>query len=194
MAISKKLLATASLAVCAACGGSNAKTYSLTGTATVTGTVAGQSLTATDAVSNVVAIGSSSAGAILITTATAQCNLINAHQQLKNGKALAIEVGTQTGTAVAPPVVGTYNIFNSAAVGTQQGKVGVVQFVVTNATCNGSPIDAQSGTVTLTRVDDTGYTGTFDLTFSTTTDHISGNFNSGTCSALGGSTSSTCPP
>lgn len=191
----KAILAAASLALCAACGGSSPKTYSLTGSATVTtGTIGGQPFAPADAVSNVVVIGSSSAGAMLITSAPSECALINARQQLKNGKALAIEVGTQTGTTLTPPVVGTYAIYSTAAVTNQQGKVGVAQFVVTSATCTGTPVDAQTGTVVLTRVDDTGYTGTFDLTFATPTDRITGTFNSGTCSALGTTTSSTCPP
>jgi hypothetical protein len=190
----KTILATASFWLLAACGGGG-PTYSLTGSATITGTVFGLPIAAADAISNVIPAGSSgSAGAILISTATNQCNLVNAHQQLKNGRAIAIVMGTQTGNTVAPPTLGTYNVVTTAASATAQGKVASALFAATNASCGATnSAEAATGTSTLTRVDATGYTGTLDATFNGT-DHVTGSFNTGTCSTLGTSGPASCPP
>ncbi|HWE22601.1 MAG TPA: hypothetical protein VG496_01555, partial [Myxococcales bacterium] len=148
-------MAAASVAFWAACGGG--QTYNLTGSGTVTGTFNGVSLNAGDAVSNLVSQSGGSAGAILITTSTAQCNLINNHQALKNGQALALELGTQSGNTVSAPTLGTHTVFTSGGIVGQNGKVGIAQYVATNASCSGNVLEAVSGTITLTRVEATGY-------------------------------------
>jgi hypothetical protein len=113
---------------------------------------------------------------------------------LKNGSALAVVFGIQSGNSVAPPTAGIYTVHTLATISGFQGMVAAAQFAVDDASCNATtgPIEATSGTLTVTRVDATGYTGTFDLTFGT--DHVTGTFNTGTCSALGTVTSFTCPP
>ena len=195
MTNNRKIVAAASLAICAACGGS--KTYNLSGTATVNppNTVGGIALTPGDAVSLVVPQSGSNVGAIVISSQANQCNELNAHRDLKNGVLLSIALGVHAAgsSTITPPTLGTYTIFSRANITGQTGNIGDALFLTTNATCGiTAQTEATSGTVTLTRVDENGYGGTFDLMFGTT-DHLVGSFNSGSCSALVG-TSVSCPP
>jgi hypothetical protein len=191
MGMNKKFLAAASLGLCAACGGGD-QTYNLSGTATVTGTVAGHSLAAADAISTVASQSGASAGVILIGTQANQCNEINAHHDLKSATALTIALANRTGTSVLAPAIGTYSIFSQQTVTQHTGNVGDALFSMISAACLATTsVDVTSGTLTLTRVEATGYGGTFDLLFGT--DHVTGSFNTGTCSALAAPQVS-CPP
>jgi len=191
----KAILAVALLALGFACGGGSGPTYNLTGTATATGTVGGQTMTNPgDAISNLFSQGSSSAGAILISTSANLCSLSNAHQKLKSARSLAIVMGIQSGNSVAAPTVGTYTFYTQAASNTAQGNVATALFAVSDAGCNAtSTFQSVSGTLTVTRVDATGYTGTYNINFGAT-DSLSGNFSTGTCSAFPVTASTTCPP
>ena len=194
MSVRKRILAGTSLALAVACGGSNAPTYNLTGTATSTGTVGGQSMAnPADAVSTLIPQGSSAAGTILISTSANLCAQSNAHTRLKSARSLAIVMGIQSGNSVAPPTVGTYTVYTQAGANTAQGNIATALFAVSDAACNASASQSTGGTMTLTRVDATGYTGTYNITFNTS-DTLSGTFNTGSCSALVGSASTTCPP
>jgi hypothetical protein len=190
----KTILAVALLALGFACGGGSGQTYNLTGTAAATGTVGGQTMTApADAISNIVSQGSSSAATILISTLPNLCTLSNARQKLKNAKSLAIVIGTQSGTSVAAPAVGTYTVYSQTGINTAQGNAATALFASSDVNCNAAPIESTSGSINLTRVDATGYTGTYTIHFSGT-DQLSGNFNTGSCSAFPGTSTTTCPP
>lgn len=193
MNVRKRILAATSFALAVACGGSNGPTYNLTGTATSTGTVGGQSMTPTDAISNIAPQGNSSAAAILISTTANLCSVVNAHQKLKNARSLAIVMGIQSGTNVAPPTVGTYTVYTQAGANTAQGNVSTALFAASDVNCVASPFESTGGTIQLTRVDATGYTGTYTIQFGGA-NQLSGTFNTGTCSAFPGNASTTCPP
>jgi hypothetical protein len=195
MQIRGLILAAASLVLVAGCGGGGGQTYNLTGSGSMTGTISSQSLTVADAISNTVSQPGGSAGAIIVGSVANQCQLINARRILKSGSALEIIFGIQSGNTLAAPTPGIYTVHTLATINGFQGMVAAALFVVNDASCNTTtgPIEATSGTLTVTRVDATGYTGTFDVTFGS--DHVTGTFNTGSCSALGSTTSGfTCPP
>lgn len=166
--------------VCGACGGSS-------GPVSVSGNIAGQSMGAQDAVSNVIPINPppNSEGAILLTNAANTCAKLTADQQPKNAKAILIEIGLQTPNGVsAPTAAGTFTVYTKATVGNYNGNVALVTYLATDANCNPlTPIDANGGTVVVSRVDNNGYAGTFDITF-TDASHIQGSFTANRCNAL----------
>jgi len=179
------------LALCAACGGGDA-TFA-TGSASVSGTINGQPMAPRDAVSGVLQTGSNSVGEIFIGSYDTICAKINAHQEPRNSQAVAIEIGNRSSSTsfVAPTATGTYPVF----VATDHSHTGLqasLQFLATDANCNLiTNIDAAAGgTVTLTRIDATGYAGTFDVTFGTS--HVTGSFASAQCAALPTATTTTC--
>lgn len=173
--MAKRILAAASLALCAACGGSS---YSLTGTGTVSGTFSGQSMLTADAISNMVVQSNGSAAEILLSTKSNQCSAFNDHQALKSGQSVVLQFATISGNSIAAPAAGTYTINSST------GNTAIAEYLATDANCGITNLQrAASGTVTVASVAATGYGGSFDLTFGT--DHVTGTFNSGTCSALG---------
>src|SRR6267143_1623511 len=185
MRVRKTILAAASLALSMACGGS---TFA-TGSATVNGTVGGQSMAAHDAVSALVNEGNSQAGAIAISNAPSQCSRLSARQ------GLGFELFSRVGSTVTPPTVGTYPVYSSVAAPTATGPIAVVLFVASNASCQFLfSEEGSSGTVTLSSVGADGYVGTFDVVVGFT-DHITGNFTAATCGALASVTSPTsCGP
>jgi hypothetical protein len=176
------------LFVCGACGGGSASS-----SASVTGTLGGAPMDAQDAVSNVFTSGSNSEGAILITNAPSTCAKLAANQQPKNAKAIQVAIGTQTGSAYfAPAASGAYPVYSAAASASVTGNVALALYVSTDASCNPvATVGATSGTVTLTRVDSGGYSGTFDITFSDAS-HITGSFTANRCTALSPTPGGTC--
>jgi len=169
---------------CGACGGSS-------GPASVNGNIGGESMGAQDAVSNVTTQGADSQGFIFITNAPATCSKLQANQQPKNAKALGIGVANVTASNFSAPTgTGTFTVYPSSSVGL--GNAAVVEYVATNATCQPiADIEATSGTVTLTRVDNNGYAGSFDITFSDGS-HVTGNFTASRCAALSDTISGAC--
>jgi hypothetical protein len=180
------MLAACSLAV-AACGGGTPATV-------VNGTVGGISLSAADAISAIGQVNSQSLGKILITSVANTCSLIAAQQRLKNGQMLDVVLGTLSATGIAAPAVGTYTVYSSVSV-PPIGNVAVVVFASTDARCVATTSsEAQSGTITLSRADASGYSGRFDVTFPNGTGRLTGQFNSTTCSPLVNKVPVTCPP
>jgi hypothetical protein len=199
MDIRKDVLACASLALCAACGGGS--TTFATGSATLTGTIGGQPMTGRDAVSAIVGAGTAqSAALIVLTNAANQCSLFTNHQAVRNGQLIAIGVGTQSGTQSGttsiPPVVGSYPVYTSTGSATASGPVAVAVFSTTDASCHSTtpfPPEGTTGHVDITSVAASGYVGTVDITFSNG-EHVTGNFNAANCAALNNLTPSTsCP-
>jgi hypothetical protein len=196
MGINKKILAVALVAICAACGGGNGSSGG-NGSATVSGTIGGQSMTAQDAISAVLGAGTpQSLAFIFITNSANQCSRITAHQAVRNGQALGLEIGTQSGTTITAPGPGTYPISTVAGTGGVSGPLAVAAYVATDATCTPTttvPLEGASGNVVLTSVSDSGYVGTFDVTFSNN-EHVTGSFNTATCTALAAlSPATSCP-
>jgi hypothetical protein len=192
-------IAAVVLAVCAACGGGGSPTFA-TGSASVTGTIGGQSMTPRDAVSVVVQNGSNSAGEIVITNFDTTCAKFNAHQEPKNSQAISIAIGNRSSLTgiVAPSATGTYAVYAQADSFNHVGLQAIALFVSTDASCNanpGQPFPAVTGgTVVLTRIDASGYSGTFDLTFATNTgsSHVTGSFTSAQCAPLATVSTTTC--
>jgi hypothetical protein len=183
-------MAAVALAVCAACGGGGA-TFT-TGSASVSGTINGQPMAPRDAVSAVLQVGSNSVGEILIGSYDTICAKINAHQEPRNSQAVAIEIGNRSSTSItAPTATGTYPVV-LATDHSHTGLQASLQFLATDASCNLiTNIDAVAGgTVTLTRIDATGYAGTFDVTFGTS--HVTGSFTSAQCAPLTTASTATC--
>ncbi len=182
----KGILAAAFLA-CGACGGGSSSP------ASVSGTMSGQSMDARDALSKVVTVGTDSVGAILISNSPNTCAKLSANQQPRNAKWIVIAIGTQSGSrASAPTGTGNYTVYSQAAIVGATGNVALAVYAATDANCVAvSRIEATSGTVVLTRVDSSGYSGTFDVTFSDAS-HVTGSFSASTCAAFGASSQGTC--
>jgi hypothetical protein len=179
----------AAIALCVACGGGTDNSNS------VNGTVSGESLNARDAVSNVVQVGSQSVGVVRMTSAANTCPVLTANHQIKNCQALLFEIGVTGGASSiisAPSLTGAYPVYSSVGLPVS-GKFAVVDFAVVDATCTAAAnLEAQSGTVTLTRIDANGYSGTFDATFAG--GHLTGSFNTNLCTPFGTAVNTTCPP
>jgi hypothetical protein len=192
----KKILAAASLALCAACGGGDGSNFA-TGTATLTGAIGGHPMTGRDAVSVIVGAGTAQSAALMVlTNAANQCSLFTNHQAVRNAQVIVMGLGTQSGTTSTAPVVGSYPIYTLAGSVTASGPVAIAQFATTDASCHTTtpvPVEATTGHVDLTSVAPAGYVGTLDVTFSNA-EHITGSFNTANCAALGNlSPSTTCP-
>jgi hypothetical protein len=182
----KGILAAALLA-CGACGGSSSSP------ASVSGSIGGQPFDAQDSISNLVSIGFGSGGLILITNSPNTCGKLSASQQPKNAKAIFFELGNQTAGGIsAPPATGSYTVHDSTTINNFTGNVALGQYAATDATCTPvAEVETISGTVTLTRVDANGYSGTFDVNF-TDGSHATGSFSANRCAALSTSIGGTC--
>jgi len=169
----------AAAVLCGACGSGGS------GSAMVNGTIGGQSMSAQDAVSNTFTSGSTSQGLLLITNASNACTKLSVNQQPKNTKTIAIGIAQQaaSGGLSAPAAPGTYLVMKANEVSGISGNLALVTYVATDANCNQTILIGSSGTVTLTRVDSSGYSGTFDITFSDAS-HVTGSFAANNCAAL----------
>jgi len=157
-------------------------------------------MTPRDAVSVVVQNGSNSAGEIVITNFDTTCAKFNAHQEPKNSQAISIAIGNRSSPngILAPSATGSYAVYAQADSVNHVGLQAIAQFVSTDASCNlnpGQPFPAVAGgTVVLTRIDASGYSGTFDLTPATTAgnSHVTGSFTSAQCAPLATVTTTAC--
>lgn len=178
----------AAVVLCGACGSGGS------GSATVNGTIGGQSMSAQDAVSNTLTLGSTSQGLIQITNASNSCTRLSAHQQPKNTKAIAIGIFQQaaSGGFSAPAAPGSYLVMKANEVSGISGNIALATYMATDANCNQTILIGSSrGTVTLTRVDSGGYSGTFDITFSDAS-QVTGSFAANNCAALTLNLGGTC--
>lgn len=192
-------IAVVVLATCAAgCGGGN-QTFA-TGSASISGTIGTETMTPRDAVSVVVQSGLNTAGEIVITNFDSTCAKFNAHQEPKNSQAVIIAIGNRSSSTsiVAPSATGDYAVYGLTESFTHVGLQAVVQFISTDASCQrnaGQPFAAVTGgTVTLTRIDGNGYSGSFDLTFATPSgsSHVTGTFSSAQCGPLATASTTAC--
>ena len=134
---------------------------------------------------------SNSLGLIVMTKGTDDiCADTAAHQRHGNVAVFSVGLVDQdaAGNDSAPAAPGTYTILPSKSAGA--GRWAVAFYEVTNAFCqdvesSDEAPKAVSGSVLLTKVDSTGWTGTFDLVLSTG-DHVTGAFTSPLCPTIPG--------
>jgi hypothetical protein len=157
----------------AACSGASSSTGS--GSASVSGTIGGQSVPT----ANVVAVvGSETTNgttvqldSIVLTSVSDACAFLqNPMKRLASTSTLVLAAG-----AIAPSVpAGTFNI----------GTYGYAQYDADSATCVLTTSEtATSGTIVLTTVSSQSIAGTFDVTMPNG-DHLSGSFDAPVCSGV----------
>jgi hypothetical protein len=167
---------------------------SITGTATVTGTLNGLAFAAADANSATVVVPipgtstSANSGLVTIASASGLCQDANANLEPKSTKYLFLaftdqDLTTQTSPPTAP---GVYSIFT----GTQTSKLALAVYAQSDLNCRalpGAAENATDGTITLTAVNGGSYSGTFVLTMTglgaAPADHITGQFSAPFCQA-----------
>ncbi len=175
----RDILVAATIAL-VACGGTTSSDL-----AQVDGSIAGQALTAQDAVSSVMTIGHDSQVLILVTNAPHICATYGANEQPANSQRVMIAVGSQTGYSTAAPTgPGVFAVHTALSAYGVTGNVAVAMYWRKDAHCIPvTTVEARSGTVTLTRADASGYSGTFDITFSDQS-HVTGRFDADQCAAF----------
>ena len=174
--MSRATMAGALLA-CAACGGGEPAVSLNT-------VIAGERMVAKDAVSNIVAAdkaGSRKTALIYIADVPSTCAMLNAGQETKNSKGIMLALATITGSTVsAPATTGAYAVHPS----TPAGNVADAYYWQNDAACEeAKEMTGVSGTVTLTAIDGSNYSGTIDITFEDHS-HVTGSFASTACAAL----------
>ncbi len=154
-----------------------------TGTATVSGTIAGQSYTIVEALS-FADTSTDGGGFVLLATSPNACARIAADTVHPNEKFITISMSDTTSTGSIPPTApGTYFVATTA-----QPKAASFDTEVFDATCTydqDKSVDATSGSVSLSSISGANndvYVATFDVTFSTTGDHVTGTFSTTPCS------------
>jgi hypothetical protein len=173
------------LMTAAACGGGGAS-------ATFTGTVHGQSMRPSDAISSPATVsfasGTVPVAAIIIADAGTLCTKLAANLEPKSSRALILflaDVNGATGTIEAPSGTGTWTIYTVGS-GVPPAHFAVATFGVNDASCNqiaAQSAAAVSGSVTLTANGGGAYAGTFDLLFDSG-DRVQGAFHTATCQGL----------
>jgi hypothetical protein len=183
------------IAVSAALACTSGAGSSITGAATVTGTLNGQAFAPTDANSGTVMVPiqvtstSANSGLVTIASASGLCQDANANLEPKSTKYLFLAftdldlTTTQTSPPTAP---GVYSIFT----GTPVSKLALAVYAQSDANCRavpGAAENATAGTITLTAINGGSYSGTFDLTMAGSgaapADHITGQFSAPLCPA-----------
>jgi hypothetical protein len=98
---------------------------------------------------------------------------------------------TDADADAAPSAPGTFQLYTLENLPTT-GLVGECGFAALDATCQAtsSSMPCSSGTVVLTRVDDTGYAGTFDVVLNDV--HVTGSFDAPTCPDVSETGFGTC--
>lgn len=145
-------------------------------------TVKGQSFTPKDTISSQL----SGVGAIVIGNYSGLCTYAAANQTPRNLSGLIILVydyNISSGVATAPKAPGTYTVVTTGIV---KDKMAVVAYEVTDANCQdvlAKDASSVSGTVTLTDVSNSAYSGSYDVIMDSS-DHLSGSFSATACSAI----------
>ncbi|HEY1814726.1 MAG TPA: hypothetical protein VGG74_20405 [Kofleriaceae bacterium] len=148
----------------------------------VVGTVAGDSYVIQDAVS--FADHSTDGTALIImSTMPGICDRLAADTIDANERFVTITMSNSTQTSSSPPTSpGTFTVSTMSS-----ANFGGVSTDVFDATCthvDADSVDATSGTVQLDSVAGNVFTGTFDVSFSVTGDHITGSFSPTSCPNL----------
>ncbi len=148
----------------------------------VTGTVAGTSLSAQDAVFSNTTAGTGTV--VGVTSFGGACTDLANDQLPKSSVVLSLQLAQGTGSVTNP---GTFSFL-----GTQGATAAfAAEWTSYDSTCTPTNSMATGGTVTVDSVSSSQLTGTFDIKFNT--DHVTGSFVASTCAAIGtGSGSPTC--
>lgn len=153
----------------AACGGGGAGS-----SASFTGTVDGTTFHPVEAIS--------APGTITMSDRSGLCDLATRSIEPRSSHVLAIGVAEDDRKAVHP---GTYTVVDPHTAN-RPLKAAFAVFVTVDAVCTPPQRSSSaSGTIVLTKVVDGAYTGTFDIVFQGG-DHVSGSFDSASCSGLAG--------
>ncbi len=171
-----KTIMAAVVLACVACGGGDPVSLNTV--------IAGERMVAKDAVSNILAVdkaGTKKSALIYIADVPSTCAMLNAGQETKNSKGILLQLATLTGSTVsAPATTGDYVVHPS----NPAGNVAEAYYWKNDAACEETnEMTGVSGTVTLTGIDGSSYSGTIDITFEDRS-HVTGSFTSNTCAAL----------
>jgi len=176
--------AMAALVLLAGCGSAGS----------VSGTVSGNALSAKDGFGNSAAVEGGRTVTILLGDQSGLCDAARSNKEPKGLTFLLISLSDATvnGTSVtlSTPSAGDYNV--ASAQNAMQGKNAVASFSKSDASCRGTSLFANSGTVTVKSIDATTgkASGTFDLTFQS--DHLTGSFEVDGCSVPQADGGTTC--
>ncbi len=183
----KSLLALSFLLLCA-CGGkragSEAPAFGPTGRSDVQGTLEGQPFTAGDSLSYVgrdAATGDSFL-TLWVSSFPNACGQASLNAGVRNATVLVLNLGTlgEQSHRSAATQPGEYPI--GAAAG---GRIAQAAALRTDEACRASPlaVGAATGTVTIANIGSSGASGTFDVRFAGSGDHLSGAFEAVACPA-----------
>ena len=180
------------LLVCCACGGkrpgSEASAAGPTGHSDVQGTLHGQPFTAADSLSYV---GTDAAGnsflTIWVTSFANACGLASENSGVRDASVLVLDLSNpglsspgEPGPRSAASQPGEYPV--GAAAGGRSAQAAALH---TDDACRAASLGmgAASGTVTLAKLGPSGASGTFDLRFGASGDHLAGAFEAVACPA-----------
>ena len=171
-----------------ACGGKQASVDvnvgGPAGRSDVRGTLLGQPFAGSDSLSY---SGSDPTGDSFLTVWVSSfphaCGLATQNAGVRDGLVLVLNLGTldeTTGKLSAATQPGEYKLGEAV-----QGRFAQAAALRTDGTCRAAPlaVGAPSGMVTLATIGPTGVSGTFDLTFAGTGDHVTGGFEAVACPA-----------
>jgi hypothetical protein len=185
----KKLLACMVVAAChnSSGGTPDAKAFhdappSGSGSAIVVGTIAGETYTIVEALS-VADIATNGVALVVLATEPGACARIAADTVHPNEKFITLTMSDTTANGSnVPTTPGTYTVAT-----TVQPKDASFDTEVFDATCSAvqnKSVDGTSGTITLTAINGNVFSGSFDVTFSVTGDHVTGTFSPVSCANL----------
>jgi hypothetical protein len=176
----------------ASCGGSSGG-----GGQSFSGTVHGQSIHPLDAVSAPLSVSAQdSVGVILIANDSGICSDLTSNVQPPNSQVILLALAQQnpgTGRAEPPMATGTYVVTQQASSATMAATAQITFYDAQCAKDTAHSAQGTGGSVNLTSISGNAYSGTFDLTLDSG-DHVTGSFNSSSCSALATALSSQGAP
>jgi hypothetical protein len=148
----------------------------------VVGTVAGNSYAIQDAVS-IADHATDGTALVIMSTMPGICTRLTAGTVDPNERFVTITMSNSTSTSSSPPTsAGTYTVSTTSTA--QSGGVTTDVFDANCMHVDDDSVDATSGSVTLQAVNGNVFSGTFDVSFSTTGDHITGSFAPASCATL----------
>jgi hypothetical protein len=151
-------------------------------TSAVVGTVAGNSYAIQDAVS-IADHAADGTALVIMSTMPGICTRLAAGTVDPNEHFITITMSNSTSTSSSPPTSpGLYTVSTMSTA--QSGGVSTDVFDANCMHVDEDSIDATSGSVNLLTVNGNVFAGTFDVTFSTTGDHITGSFSPASCGTL----------
>ncbi len=188
----KLLFLALALAACSSSGPS----------ASISGTIRGQTYSPKDAISAVGNIQEQGytvqVGGIMLANPTGVCALVGSGKEPKNMQALLLALAEISGSSyVAPILPGDFTIYAGSASGSLPPRLAMAFAFTTDASCqmeDAHVASGLSGTVHLSKVNTDGtYEGTFDMQMAqtdsngnptTTPEHVTGSFKTSSCPAI----------